>query len=69
MTHAKRAKIGIAVAVVGSVPLILYVMVGPRDGNPLGLGLLMWLSWLVGAVLIAWGVIGLVVARFAGGGK
>ena len=69
MTHAKRAMIGVAVAVVGSVPLILYVMVGPRDGNPVGLGLLMWLSWLVGAVLIAWGVIGLVVARFAGGGK
>jgi hypothetical protein len=59
--------IGVAVAVVGSVPLILYVMVGPKDGNPVGLGLLMWLSWLVGAVLIAWGVIGLVVARFVGG--
>jgi hypothetical protein len=61
--------IGVAVAVVGSVPLILYVMVGPRDGNPVGLGLLMWLSWLVGAVLTAWGVIGLVVARFGDGGK
>jgi hypothetical protein len=69
MTHAKRAKIGVAVAVVGSVPLILYVMLGPRDGNPVGLGLLMALSWLVGAVLTAWGVIGLVVARFVGGGK
>ena len=69
MTHAKRAMIGVAVAVVGSVPLILYVMVGPRDGNPVGLGLLMCLSWLVGAVLTAWGVIGLVVARFVGGGK
>jgi len=62
-------KIGVAVAVVGSIPLILYVMVGPRDGNPVGLGLLMALSWLVGAVLTAWGVIGLVVARFVGGGK
>jgi hypothetical protein len=69
MTHAKRAKIGVAVAVVGSVPLILYVMLGPRDGNPVGLGLLMALSWLVGAVLIAWGVIGLVVARFGSGEK
>jgi hypothetical protein len=61
--------IGVAVAVVGSVPLILYVIVGPRDGNPVGLGLLMGLSWLVGAVLTVWGVIGLVVARFVGGGK
>ena len=69
MTHAKRATIGVAVAVVGSVPLILYVMMGPRDGNPVGLGLLMCLGWLVGAVLIAWGVIGLVVAWFAGGDK
>jgi hypothetical protein len=64
MTHAKRAMIGVAVAAVGSVPLILYVMLGPRDGNPVGLGLLMALSWLVGAVLTAWGVIGLVIARF-----
>ena len=69
MTHAKRAMIGVAVAVVGSVPLILYVMVGPRDGNPIGLGLLMGFSWLVGAVLIAWGVIGLLAARFMGGRK
>ena len=69
MTHAKRAKIGVAVAVVGSIPLILYMMVGPRDGNPIGLGLLMSLCWLVGAVLIAWGAIGVVIARFVGGGK
>jgi hypothetical protein len=69
MTHAKRAMIGVGVAVVGSLPLILYVMVGPRDGNPVGLGLLMCLSWLVGAVLTAWGVIGLVLARFVDGEK
>lgn len=39
---------------VGTAPLLLYVLVGPRDGPTLGLGLLMavWLSWIIGIVLL-----------------
>ncbi|MCH9765426.1 MAG: hypothetical protein K0U34_05475 [Alphaproteobacteria bacterium] len=33
-------KIGFAVLLLGWVPLGLYVLLGPADGNPIGLGLL-----------------------------
>ena len=64
MTHTKRTMMGFAIAIGASVPLLLYVIFGPKDGNPIGLGLLMWLGWLVGAVLIVWGVVGLVISQF-----
>jgi hypothetical protein len=66
MTHAKRAKIGLAVAVGGTVPLLLYIVLGPKDGNPIGLGLLMLLSWLIGAVLVIWSIVGRVATRTPG---
>ena len=66
MTHTRRAVIGFAIAVGASIPLLLYVMFGPKDGNPIGLGLLMLIGWLVGAVLIAWGAVGVVISRFRG---
>ena len=64
MTHTRRAVIGSAIAVGASIPLLLYVVFGPKDGNPIGLGLLMLIGWLVGAVLIAWGAVGVVISRF-----
>ena len=68
MTHAKRAVIGLAVAVGGSVPLLLYIVFGPKDGNPIGLGLLMLLSWLIGAALVIWSIVGLVGTKTSGKG-
>jgi hypothetical protein len=64
MTHTRRAMIGSAIAVGASIPLLLYVIFGPKNGNPIGLGLLMLLGWLVGAVLIAWGAVGVVISQF-----
>jgi hypothetical protein len=64
MTPAKRLLVGLAIAAGATVPLLLYVILGPRHGNPIGLGLLMWLGWLVGLVLMAWGAIGLVISQF-----
>ena len=61
-SHIKRLKIGGLIVAAGTVPLLIYVMVGPKDGNPIGLGLLMWLSWLVGGVVVIWGVIGGLIA-------
>ena len=58
--------IGCAIAVGASIPLLLYVIFGPKNGNPIGLGLLMLLGWLVGAVLIAWGAVGVVISQFRG---
>ncbi|NGY05200.1 hypothetical protein [Solimonas terrae] len=45
-------KIGAVIAALGTAPLLLYIIFGPSDGNPIGLGLLAWASWLVGGVVI-----------------
>ena len=45
---------GLLVLNVGTAPLLLYVLIGPNDGPTVGLGLLMavWLSWIIGIVLL-----------------
>ena len=49
---------GIACFVASVLPLLIYVVLGPADGNPIGLGLLMMLGVLV---LVVAGGLGLVV--------
>lgn len=61
-TAAKKLKMGGKILVVGTLPLLLYLMMGPKEGNPVGLGILMWLSWLIGGVQLVRGTIGVVVA-------
>lgn len=48
---------GLGVAVLGYLPLQLYIVFGPRDGNPIGLGLLAVLGFGLGLPLIAIGLI------------
>lgn len=48
---------GLGVAVLGYLPLQLYIVFGPRDGNPIGLGLLAVLGFGLGLLLIAIGLI------------
>ena len=55
-THSKLLLAGILVAIAGTIPIYLYIKLGPADGNPIGLGLLAWLSWLVGLVLFVIGL-------------
>ena len=50
-------KIGLIIAAAGSVPLLLYVIFGPKDGNPIGLGLLMCFAWVVGIAFVAAGLV------------
>jgi hypothetical protein len=50
--------LGTVFFVVSSLPLLLYIAIGPADGNPIGLGLLMVLGVVVLAVA---GVVGLAV--------
>ena len=64
LPHMKRLKIGAIIIGAGTLPLLIYVLIGPKDGNPIGLGLFMWLSWLVGGGFAAAGVIGGAIARF-----
>ncbi|HEX5032768.1 MAG TPA: hypothetical protein VFX78_15085, partial [Candidatus Eisenbacteria bacterium] len=42
---------GIVIAAVGYLPLQLYILFGPRDGNPIGLGLLAIFAIPAGAVV------------------
>lgn len=59
-TYAKLLRAGILVPVGGTIPIVLYVLFGPASGNPIGLGLLAWASWLAGAVLLIAGFVGYV---------
>lgn len=36
------------IALLASLPLILYIIFGPKDGNPIGLGLLAWAGVSIG---------------------
>ncbi len=51
------ALIGLLVLVLGCLPLALYIVFGPPDGNPIGLGLLAFVSMLLGIVLIGVGTL------------
>jgi hypothetical protein len=53
---------------VGLGPLCLYVVFGPADGNPIGLGLLAVASIPVAVVGAVVGLVKLVVERFQRGG-
>lgn len=55
--------IGLALIALSLAPLLLYVLFGPKDGNPIGLGLLVVVGVPVG---VAVSVIGLVVGMAAG---
>lgn len=61
--QSKIMKTGIGIIAVGTVPLLLYVIFGPADGNPIGLGLLAWASWLVGGICIVAALLGRLFAR------
>jgi hypothetical protein len=54
LTSAKITAIGIA-------PLLLYVLIGPDDGNPIGLGLLAMLAVFIGVIGIALGIVKFVI--------
>ena len=49
----------------GIAPLMLYILLGPKDGNPIGLGLLAVVAAPASIVGVAVGLITLVVERFA----
>ncbi len=51
----RLVKIGFTLLALGSGPLLLYVMVGPRDGNPIGLGLLFFFSFPAAMVCLVVG--------------
>lgn len=56
-TGSRMVVAGVAVAVLGAAPILLYGLFGPADGNPVGLGLLMMAAVPVGAMLAGLGLI------------
>jgi hypothetical protein len=57
---SKLSRAGASVAGLSLAPLVLYVIFGPKDGNPIGLGLLMFFGVPIGVLLF---VVGFITAR------
>ena len=49
--------IGLFVMAASLAPLLLYVIFGPKDGNPIGLGLLMVFGCPLGLLLLLLGLV------------
>ncbi|MFZ6771855.1 hypothetical protein ACO0LB_03975 [Undibacterium sp. SXout7W] len=56
--------VGVVIAVAGYLPLQCYIIFGPRDGNPIGLGLLAVIGILLGMIVFSIGVIKRVIRYF-----
>jgi hypothetical protein len=55
---------GVVVAGLGYLPLQLYILFGPEDGNPIGLGLFAIIMLPAAMGIFAIGIIKLIVACF-----
>jgi hypothetical protein len=55
--------------VAGSAPLFLYIWLGPKDGNPIGLGLLAVFTLPVAVVGLAAGAVAALVQRWRPRGR
>lgn len=53
------------VGAAGITPLLLYILLGPANGNPIGLGLLAVVAAAVSIVGLAIGTITMLLERFA----
>jgi len=49
--------IGVWVLALSAAPLLLYIVFGPKDGNPIGLGLLLFFGAPIGFILMVIGLI------------
>ena len=56
-------KCGSLTLLIGYLPIGIYSIFGPADGNPIGLGLLVMVSTPIGCTLIIIGVIKLLLMR------
>lgn len=55
---------GAVIAAIGYLPLEMYILFGPRDGNPIGLGLLFITAAPLGLMIFVIGLIKLIVRYF-----
>jgi hypothetical protein len=59
----------LALGIAAVLPLLLYIAFGPKDGNPIGLGLLAVAGVPIAAVGIFVGVVKMLVERFTRGAE
>jgi hypothetical protein len=59
---ASFIKAGVLVMLLGAAPLLLYTQLGPADGNPIGLGMLMVVAVPIGFLLLGIGLLRLLIA-------
>jgi hypothetical protein len=59
---ASFIKAGVLVMLLGATPLLLYTLLGPADGNPIGLGMLMAVAVPIGFLLLGIGLLRLLIA-------
>jgi hypothetical protein len=65
-SHGVRIlRISLLIGAAGVAPLLLYILLGPANGNPIGLGLLAVVAVPASIVGMAIGALTLVVERFA----
>lgn len=62
-TAAAFAKAGCLLLAIGTLPILLYSWLGPADGNPIGLGLLMVVLAPVGFLLLGIAALKWLLAR------
>lgn len=56
--------VGLVIAGVGYLPIQLYILFGPRDGNPVGLGLLFVIGVFAGLAVFVIGITKSVIDYF-----
>lgn len=62
-TWTTFARAGLLLMAIGIAPIALYSLLGPADGNPIGLGMLMAVLVPVGFLLLGIGLLKLAIAR------
>ena len=62
----KIIAVSVCIGALSAFPLMLYVLLGPRNGNPVGIGLLFFLGMIVAQLGVLFGAVWFVIAYFVG---
>jgi hypothetical protein len=60
----RTVAVSLGLGLIGVLPLLVYVAFGPKDGNPIGLGLLAVVAVLIATIGVVVGLIWFVVEVF-----
>lgn len=66
MNGLRIIRMGLVIGLCGIGPILVYALLGPTDGNPIGLGLLAMLSVPVTGAVLAVGFVKLAIELILG---